>query len=305
MNSKQLEYFLVLCRTGSISAASEELYLTRQALSKSMQSLEDEAGAKLFVRKSNGVELTEAGMIMRDCAFQSRLIWERAKGRISGHGLENHIRLGCHLTHMPDEIIEYFVDFHSERPGVTVTLHDDENYTRLFQGLRADELDVVYTQRHPEGEDLNWSFVMDFDIYVIANRDNPLVSLEAVDFFRDLKGLLCYVFSKDTIKELTPFADDAGLTLEYMTPSTSALRVALNHDRGIFFAPSFAALTLVGDMIVARKVTYPLSLSGYFVYRRKTTALVREYLDYLRGFADMPINRLDEFQINGFRRVRR
>lgn len=293
MNSNQLEYFLTVCRTNNISTASEELFLTRQALSKSIQALEDEVGVELFVRRNTGLYLTEAGTILREFALQNKLMWDRTLAKILDQKKEHFLRLGCHLTHLPDEVIEFFIGFQDSFPNVTISLHDNEDYTTLFKSLRSNELDIAYARRHPEEEDLSWVFVRDFNVSMLVNKDNPLASQKEIDWLTDLRGLTCYVLSKDTIVELTPFATDAGLILEYMTPSIAALRVALNHNRGIFFAPSFSASVFISDFIVARKVKYPLTTSGYFVFRTNPPPLIKQYLEYLKDFAYLSIHQHD------------
>ena len=48
-------------RCGSMARAAEELFLSKQAVKKQIDSLEAELGFPLFVRSSRGLELTEAG----------------------------------------------------------------------------------------------------------------------------------------------------------------------------------------------------------------------------------------------------
>ena len=61
MELHQLSYFLTCARCGSLTAAAEELYTTQPHVSMVIRDLEKELGTKLFKRRSNGVELTEAG----------------------------------------------------------------------------------------------------------------------------------------------------------------------------------------------------------------------------------------------------
>lgn len=58
---RQLEYFVYAARTGSYSQAARELFVTPQAISRSIQMLESKIGMRLFDRTSSGIELTEFG----------------------------------------------------------------------------------------------------------------------------------------------------------------------------------------------------------------------------------------------------
>ena len=61
MTSIQIECFLAAARTGRISSAGDELFLSVQAVSKHILSLEKELGMTLFLRGHDGVRLTEDG----------------------------------------------------------------------------------------------------------------------------------------------------------------------------------------------------------------------------------------------------
>lgn len=61
MELRQLQCFLACARNHSLTMAAEELYTTQPHVSMIIRSLEQELGTALFIRKSKGVELTEAG----------------------------------------------------------------------------------------------------------------------------------------------------------------------------------------------------------------------------------------------------
>ena len=70
MNFKQLNYFLVVAEEGQITSAAKRLFVGQPALSYQLKQLEEELGAKLFIRQPYGIELTEAGKKLRDYAGQ-------------------------------------------------------------------------------------------------------------------------------------------------------------------------------------------------------------------------------------------
>ena len=67
MELRVLRYFLAVAREQSISGAANALHITQPALSRQLMDLEQELGAKLFIRGSRGkpVELTEEGKRLR------------------------------------------------------------------------------------------------------------------------------------------------------------------------------------------------------------------------------------------------
>ena len=65
MELRHLEYFLMICETGSINAAAKKLFISQQALSKNIDAIEQELGQNLFIRSPKGLQLTEAGILLK------------------------------------------------------------------------------------------------------------------------------------------------------------------------------------------------------------------------------------------------
>lgn len=61
MDIPGLQAFLAVAEGGSFSRAAEQLFLTQPAITRRVQLLEDEVGARLFDRIGRQVQLTEAG----------------------------------------------------------------------------------------------------------------------------------------------------------------------------------------------------------------------------------------------------
>lgn len=84
MEIRQLEYFYYVCRTGSFTLASKQLYITQQGLSKAVAQLEEELGAELFERKPNAIHLTEAGHLFLEHSKKILTSIETAKRQLQG-----------------------------------------------------------------------------------------------------------------------------------------------------------------------------------------------------------------------------
>ena len=63
MHSKQLHYFVMTVRKGSIAAAARALDIAQPAISQQLASLEREMKATLLERSFSGVNLTSAGEV--------------------------------------------------------------------------------------------------------------------------------------------------------------------------------------------------------------------------------------------------
>jgi DNA-binding transcriptional LysR family regulator len=61
MNLQKIYYFIKVVELGNVRLAAEELFISRQALSKQLLQLEEEIGEKLFDRATNPLVITEVG----------------------------------------------------------------------------------------------------------------------------------------------------------------------------------------------------------------------------------------------------
>lgn len=68
MNLKQLEAFVCVAEVKSFSQAAKKLYLTQPTVSAHIHSLEKELGARLFIRTTKDVELSQSGELLYDNA---------------------------------------------------------------------------------------------------------------------------------------------------------------------------------------------------------------------------------------------
>ena len=62
MKWDRLRLFNIVAQTRNITEASYILHVSQSALSRQMKALENELGVKLFLRNSDGISLTKAGM---------------------------------------------------------------------------------------------------------------------------------------------------------------------------------------------------------------------------------------------------
>ena len=78
-----MQYFLAVTREGNISAAAQSLNLSQPSLSRQLKDLEEELGAKLFIRGNRRIELTEEGLILRKRAGEIMQLVELTESEIS------------------------------------------------------------------------------------------------------------------------------------------------------------------------------------------------------------------------------
>jgi DNA-binding transcriptional LysR family regulator len=127
----QVTTFVEVARRRSVSRAAEALFVSQPALTARLQGLERELGARLFVRTSRGMKLTEAGDAFLPYAV--RALGALTDGRMQVNALERggagRLAIGAApavSTYVLPRLLRRFAESHP-RVGVSVrTGHSEE-----------------------------------------------------------------------------------------------------------------------------------------------------------------------------------
>lgn len=144
MNTTQLECFTILARNLNYVKTAEELRLTQPAVSRQIQSLEQELGAKLFHRTTRSVTLTPIGLQFLPEANAMLNTYYHSMAWISNYNKEarHAFRIGYMEPHAVSFISKVLGDVLEEYPNLTPQMmigQTDTNLRRLEQG----NLDLV------------------------------------------------------------------------------------------------------------------------------------------------------------------
>ena len=112
-NLSQYRIFYEVAKTGNISRAAKELYISQPAISKAIGKLEDSLETTLFTRNSRGVQLTDQGKIL--FAHTQRAFEELSNGELKLKRAREfhmgHIHFGVSNTLCRYLLVSYVKDF--------------------------------------------------------------------------------------------------------------------------------------------------------------------------------------------------
>ena len=135
--------FYTVSRTGNISAAAKELYISQPAISRSIQKLEDNLDTTLFNRSSRGVSLTPDGQLLYKkvkTAFQ--LLSEGEDSILHNRSREiPRLRIGASTTLCKYVLMPRLKDFISANPQIRITISCQSTYQTL-KLLEEDQIDI-------------------------------------------------------------------------------------------------------------------------------------------------------------------
>ncbi len=169
-NLSQYRIFYEVAKSGNISRAARELYISQPAISKAIGKLEDSLGTVLFSRNSRGVQLTEEGAVLFEHirkAFEELALGEQELKRFREFHM-GHIRIGVSNTLCRFIMLDYLKDFIREYPHVKVTI-ESQSTTHTLSMLEQQRIDIGLVAEPKSQKNLVFFPVMDIqDIFVAA-----------------------------------------------------------------------------------------------------------------------------------------
>ena len=140
VETRLLHYFLTVARERNITNAAKALHITQPTLSRQMALLEEEIGAKLFVRDRRPLSLTDEGPLLRRRAEEILELLEKTESEVSSREeqVEGSISIGCGELASVRLLAQLIADFSRQHPRVVFdvyTANADQIKRRMDDGL--------------------------------------------------------------------------------------------------------------------------------------------------------------------------
>jgi DNA-binding transcriptional LysR family regulator len=170
----QLRSFLAVVRTGSVTAAADELVVSQPSVSAAVSALARELGVDLTERVGRSVRPSPAGEVFADYAADIiGLLDQGARAaRETADRASAELRIGAVTTageHIAPQLMQAF---HARHPEIRLSV-DVGNRERVFERLRTHRSDIAIGGRPPD-EALTAQRFLDNPIVVITAPDDPL-----------------------------------------------------------------------------------------------------------------------------------
>ena len=174
MTVKQCESFLKLVETKSFVKAAQELFITKQGLSRAIQSMENELGTTLFYRTPYGTQLTQEGAAIlpeiQEIVADYRKILKTAAGR-EERELNIIFSFGFFLCISP-EIIFGYLERNRTLQFRYACYSDAEIEDKLLNG----DFDLAFCSNPRQGERLNYIPLFRNYRCFAVHREHPLAA---------------------------------------------------------------------------------------------------------------------------------
>ncbi|CAN5405005.1 LysR family transcriptional regulator [soil metagenome] len=206
LSTRHLRAFLALAQQRNFTRAAASCHLSQSAFSALIQSLEEDAGARLFDRHTRRVELTAEGRLFEQSAARLLADFEAAYSELQDHVGKRRGRVS--VAALPSlaagTLPQVLAKFHAKYPGVDLELFDSlsDRCIALVQSGRVD--------------------------FALASAGGALPGLHAELLCADSFHLVCHAANPLARKRSVQVADLASYPFIHMARSTS-IRQHLEH----------------------------------------------------------------------------
>jgi DNA-binding transcriptional LysR family regulator len=182
MKLRQLEYFVAVAEERHFGRAAERLRVAQPGISQQIKILERSLGTELFIRGSDGVQLTESGEALLDHA---RLVLELAERtqeipRLVARGKAGLLKVGTAAIHVHPVANQLIRDYRERFPLVEVELHPGFGPSQVDL-LRRRALDASFVNAPLEdGARLRYLALGALEVRVAVPEGHRLAALDRI-----------------------------------------------------------------------------------------------------------------------------
>ncbi|WP_066191080.1 cidABC operon transcriptional activator CidR [Gracilibacillus timonensis] len=199
MDIKHMIYFMEIVKTGSMTKASENLYISQPTISKLLRDLEADLGVELFDRHKRNMILTDAGRAFYDQAKEIVRLYKNLPMEMDNLlGVKRgHIKIGIPPIMNVTFFMQILGEFHDCYPNITFQLVENGS-KRIEEGIENDEMDVGITVLPTETERFHHFFILEEQLKLVVPKGHALSGRERVDL-AELKEEPFLLFNEDFV----------------------------------------------------------------------------------------------------------
>ncbi|XEC97754.1 LysR family transcriptional regulator [Paenibacillus tarimensis] len=142
INLEWYRIFRQTARTGNLTKAAQDLYITQPSVSYAIKQMEQALGVKLFQRLSKGVKLTAEGRALLDYVERSFALLDSGEKKIEAlKRLEDgEVRIGASDSLIKHLLLPQLNTFHTDYPNVRIRLSHGRT-PDIIRRLKEDLID--------------------------------------------------------------------------------------------------------------------------------------------------------------------
>ena len=182
MNQRSLSYFLRVLEAGSIKRASDELMITPQGLSKTIQNLEKELGKKLFIRSSGGVRPTADALRLKPHAVRILKEFESLQKNLSQPDEPEELLTVAMAYGILDFIgSDFIASFYREYPNIRLNLLEMPDSV-IVENLAKGKIDMAVLPAPLDSAHFTGVPMMTARHCLLIHKSHPLAEKKSIQY---------------------------------------------------------------------------------------------------------------------------
>jgi len=239
---RQLRAFVAIAESGTFTAGAQRVHVTQAAISMQIRQLENEIGAKVFVRAPRHVILTEAGEHLLRRARQILREHDAARDEIAElAGAERgRLRIGsASAMVLTDQLPAILKELRKQHPRAEIAVTSGTSEALVDQILGG-ELDIAFVSLPVDARGIQTERLSEDQLVAIASPRHKLARQKTISAYT-LAGerLILGERGGNTRRLIDQFFAQAGVTLKVAMELSrqAAIRRMVEEDMGVGIVP--------------------------------------------------------------------
>lgn len=291
MRMEQLRCLADIAQTGSLTRTAQRLYVSQQAISKSMKQLEQELGIEILVRTNMGVQITPAGQ--KVVAFAQTVLGEEEKLNMALQGEQKQVPEPtllkiCSTSAVTNIVLPNIInELDARQQNVKFKISMVDSLDEIFEKVQTRDCDLGLLTFNAD-ELLRRFSAFEQELYLdilardemIALMNRRYVKSNSIDVSQTLQGRTMTLYNIIPVDET--YQDARGSYLIYSNDADFH-RMMMEKNGAIILMPSLAQQYFFSSKKYIQ-IYLPLNtpLLHVAVYRKDTENHVQEVVAMIR-----------------------
>lgn len=189
MELRHLRCFIAVAEELHFARAAERLHIDQSPLSRTIKELEEELGARLFIRTTRSTQLTRGGRLFLEHAQRVFAALDQARDSVKSvaNGFHGQLRIALSDGITPSRLPALLAQCREEDPEVEVRLFE-VSLAQQIKGLHDDLYDAGFSMAEDAGDGIVVSPAWEDELMVAVPARHPVLAFKQVP----LKEVLRY-----------------------------------------------------------------------------------------------------------------
>lgn len=187
LDTRHLRVFHAVCKNMNMTKASNELFISQPAISKTISEIEAYYGFPLFERRNKALLLTPDGRKLYEYACAVLNLMQRMDQNMREDAQKDIIRVGASITVGTSILSDIVTAYRRKNPNAQAVVTVD-NTDVIERALLDSKLDLAVIEGELSSRSIQTEPVGDTEVVLVVNRTHPLYDKEEVSL-NDLRDM--------------------------------------------------------------------------------------------------------------------